>query len=109
MAQYIFIQTRKSNVHAWKNAPDVVAFLRHEHRHEFHFRVQVEVFHEDREIEFFIFKQFIEDTLDNVRAWRGMSCEMIASWLIAKIGIDYPGRRPMVEVSEDGENGAIVC
>ena len=57
---YIWITTSMEGFHAYPDAPDEVAFLRNRHRHLFHFRVYIEVFHDDREIEFFMFKRDVE-------------------------------------------------
>src|SRR6056300_1997053 len=38
-----------------------VSFLGHPHRHIFHFKVAIEVFHDDRDIEFIQFKRWIEN------------------------------------------------
>ena len=39
---------------------DDVSFLGYPHRHIFHFRVWIEVFHDDRDIEFIQFKRWLE-------------------------------------------------
>jgi hypothetical protein len=36
-----------------------VSFLGHPHRHMFHFKIAIEVFHDDRDIEFIQFKRWI--------------------------------------------------
>ena len=38
-----------------------VSFLGYPHRHIFHFRVAIEVFHNDRDIEFIQFKRWLEN------------------------------------------------
>ena len=38
-----------------------VSFLGYPHRHMFHFRVEIEVFHDDRDIEFIQFKRWLEE------------------------------------------------
>ena len=38
-----------------------VSFLGYPHRHIFHFRVAIEVFHDDRDIEFIQFKRWLEN------------------------------------------------
>jgi hypothetical protein len=37
-----------------------VSFLGYPHRHMFHFKVQIEVFHDDREIEFIQFSRWLQ-------------------------------------------------
>jgi hypothetical protein len=90
---------------------DDVSFLGYPHRHIFHFRVQIEVFHDDRDIEFIQFKRWLERlyaTVDSSTAVLDLdykSCEMIADDLYNEISAKYPGRFVVIDVSEDGENG----
>lgn len=85
-----------------------VAFLAFEHRHMFHFKVEIEVFADDREIEFIQFKRKMEDVYGGPMYWGAMSCEMIATEILEWVNKLYPGRDILVTVSEDGENGASV-
>ena len=99
---------------------DDVSFLGYPHRHIFHFRVQIEVFHDDREIEFIQFKRWLQRLYDMVPVGSEghgdtgvleldyKSCEMIADDLYLQIANKYPGRAVTIEVSEDGENGCCV-
>ena len=87
---------------------DDVSFLGYPHRHIFHFRVGIEVFHEDRDIEFIQFSRWCQRLYDNgILELDYRSCEMIADDLAQQIANKYPGRCIMIEVSEDGENGQI--
>lgn len=83
-----------------------VSFLGYPHRHIFHFRVAIEVFHNDRDIEFIQFKRWLEN-LYGLRTIQldYKSCEMIADDLYEQIALRYPNRFVIIEVSEDGENG----
>jgi len=86
-----------------------VSFLATPHRHIFHFRVWIEVFHDDRDIEFIQFKRWLENLYkDNVLALNYKSCEMISDDLYLQIAARYPDRAIWIEVSEDGENGALI-
>ena len=87
-----------------------VAFLASPHRHIFHFRVAIDVFHNDRDIEFIQFKRWLEDLYGDgeVLDLNLKSCEMIADDLYLQIANRYPGRRIIIEVSEDGENGCTI-
>jgi hypothetical protein len=88
-----------------------VSFLGYPHRHMFHFRVRINVEHNDRDIEFIQFKRWLEglySSQQNILQLDYKSCEMIAEELIAKTAERYPGRDMVVEVSEDGENGAVL-
>jgi hypothetical protein len=40
-------------------------FLGYPHRHIFHFRVSIDVFHNDRDIEFIQFKRWLEGLYNN--------------------------------------------
>lgn len=103
----IFVTFQKEGIHRYPDAPEGVEFLRSPHRHIFHFRVDVDVFHNDRDIEFILFKRELE-ALYSAQTLQvdHKSCEMLAEDLIDYISKKYPGRKISVEVSEDGENGA---
>ena len=86
-----------------------VAFLANPHRHIFHFRVWIDVWHNDRDIEFIQFKRWLENLYrDSTLALDFKSCEMMSDDLYIQIANRYPGRSVWVEVSEDGENGALI-
>ena len=84
-----------------------VSFLGYPHRHIFHFRVWIEVKHNDRDIEFIQFKRWLENLYKGTLELDYKSCEMIADDLHTQIAKKHPGRKIWIEVSEDGENGCI--
>ena len=85
-----------------------VSFLGYVHRHIFKFRVSIEVFHDDRDIEFFQFKRWLEKLYaESTLTLDFKSCEMISDDLYLQINERYPGRDVNIEVSEDGENGSL--
>ena len=114
----IFVTFQKEGIHCYPAAATDaalatgdeydVSFLGSPHRHIFHFRVWIDVEHTDRAIEFIQFKRWLEKlyaggTLElNYR-----SCEMICDDLYLQIAAKYPERSVWIEVSEDGENGAL--
>ena len=103
MPAAVWVSTTFVGVHRWKNAPDQVGFLRDWHRHVFHVKLAVSVVGLDREVEFLQLKEKVNIHL--ARTYRErfeLSCEMIALDLVREF------RAKWVEVSEDGENGAIV-
>ena len=102
---YIWITTSFEGFHSYPDAPDEVSFLRNKHRHMFHFRVYIEVFHDDREIEFFMFKRDVERMIKFISI-NDKSCEMISDELHSAIKAKYPNRSMTIEVSEDLENGS---
>jgi hypothetical protein len=88
-----------------------VAFLANPHRHIFHFRVSIDVWHNDRDIEFIQFKRWLESLYSGNGSvldldWK--SCEMMADDLYTQIADRYPNRAVVIEVSEDGENGCSI-
>ena len=114
----IWITFRKEGVHLYPAAAtdprlktgdwDDVSFLGVAHRHIFHFKVRIEVFHDDRDIEFIQFKRWIEKLYnEDILELNHKSCEMISDDLYNEISTRYPGRFVEIEVSEDGENGSL--
>jgi hypothetical protein len=93
-----------------------VSFLASPHRHIFHFRVWIDIFHNDRDIEFIQFKRWLENLYTGtgpynegrVLALDYKSCEMIADDLYIQVAGRYPGRAVWIEVAEDGENGCLI-
>jgi len=113
----IWVTFRKEGIHKYPAAltdPKLatgdeydVSFLGYPHRHIFHFRVAIEVFHDDRDIEFIQFKRWLEKMYDQKTLQLDYkSCEMISDDLYIAITKKYPGRRIEIDVSEDGENGS---
>ena len=86
-----------------------VSFLGTPHRHIFHFRVWISVVHNDRDIEFIQFKRWLENLYkEGTIQLDYKSCEMMSDDLYLQIAARYPGRSVWIEVSEDGENGALI-
>jgi len=115
----IFVTFQKEGIHCYPAAatdPQLatgdeydVSFLGTPHRHIFHFRVGIDVFHNDRDIEFIQFKRWLENLYkDSILALDYKSCEMMADDLYLQIAARYPNRNITIEVSEDGENGCTI-
>jgi hypothetical protein len=88
-----------------------VSFLANPHRHIFHFRVSIDVYHNDRDIEFIQFKRWLESLYssnEGVLSLDYKSCEMMADELYIRIASRYSDRSVTIEVSEDGENGCVI-
>lgn len=86
-----------------------VSFLANPHRHIFHFKIAIQVFHNDRDVEFIQFKRWCENLFDKGTLQLDYkSCEMLADDLHEHIATRYPHRKIVINVSEDGENGAEV-
>jgi hypothetical protein len=114
----IWVTFRKEGVHRYPAAltdPKLatgdeydVSFLGHPHRHMFHFKVYLEVFHDDRDVEFIQFKRWLENLYNQgTLALDFKSCEMMADDLHGQISSKYTDRKIWIEVSEDGENGCL--
>ena len=115
----IWVTFRKEGIHKYPAAatdPALatgdeydVSFLGVPHRHIFHFTVWIEVEHSDRAIEFIQFKRWLENLYkEGTVQLDYKSCEMMAEDLYEQIASRYPGREIWIEVSEDGENGALI-
>jgi hypothetical protein len=115
----IWVTFRKEGIHKYPAAATDpllatgdqydVSFLGHPHRHIFHFRVAIDVFHNDRDIEFIQFKRWLENLYkDSILELNFKSCEMIADDLYDQIAARYPNRAVIIDVSEDGENGCVI-
>jgi hypothetical protein len=113
----IWVRFQKEGIHCYPAAatdPNLatgdeydVSFLATPHRHIFHFQVNIQVFDDDRDIEFIQFKRWLEKCYSNgTLELNHKSCEMIARELNATIVARYPGRQTLISVSEDDENGA---
>ena len=99
----IWITFKKEGIHKYPDAPEEVEFLRYPHRHIFHFRVEIEVFHDDRDIEFIMFKRELESLYDEKTLQLDYkSCEMISDDLSTYIKDKSPQMDLIIEVSEDG-------
>lgn len=113
----IWVTFQKEGVHKYPGADtdpklatgdwDDVSFLGVPHRHIFHFRVEISVEHNDRDIEFIQFKRWLERLYSQETLQLDYkSCEMIAEDLATQINNKYPNRAFSISVAEDNENGA---
>tara|TARA_R110000772_G_scaffold53171_2_gene121718 strand:- start:4554 stop:4907 length:354 start_codon:yes stop_codon:yes gene_type:complete len=93
--------------HYYEQAPKQVEFLKHNHRHNFQFRLGYNVNDLDREIEIFItedfIKQYLTESYGSPLNFEQMSCEMIANELLE---FAHEDGCVWVEVFEDGKGGA---
>lgn len=86
-------------------------YLVDEHRHIFKFRVKVPVTHTDRDVEFIEFAHAVKTKLlatfkgntPFTARFRSMSCEALGVWVL-----EHFANAVQVEVTEDGESGAVV-
>jgi hypothetical protein len=104
--KFIWVTFQKEGIHKYPDAPEGVEFLKYPHRHMFHFRVEMEVFHDDRDVEFILLKRELEALYDvGTLQLDYKSCEMMADDLYEYLEDKYAERDVVIEVSEDGENG----
>ena len=86
-----------------------VSFLASPHRHVFWFKVWIDVWHSNRDLEFIQFKRWLESLYGkDILQLDFKSVEMLADDLYLQIAERYPERAVWIEISEDGENGCLV-
>lgn len=117
----VIVRFQMEGFHNFPQAKELfpeVAFLSDRHRHIFHFECEKKVFHDDRDVEFIMFKrevmswlidrygthhnQFDLPPFSYPLEFGAMSCEMIARELLQRFDLE------VCIVSEDGENAAKV-
>lgn len=113
---YITVRNQFDAIHKYENAPDEVDYLRNPHRHTFYITSKIQTFHEDRELEFYMVKDFIHEQIPALfdALNEKMSCENIASFIVECLTQKYcteQFREMEISVSEDQQNEAtvVVC
>ncbi len=115
----IWVTFRKEGVHRYPAAATDpllctageydVSFLASPHRHVFWFKVWIDVWHSNRDLEFIQFKRWLESLYSkDILQLDFKSVEMLADDLYLQIAERYPERAVWIEISEDGENGCLV-
>lgn len=112
--QTVFCTTSFEGIHNFPAAPPEVAYLASPHRHIFNVRAEVEVFDDDREVEFIMMKHEIEQRIrmmldEGVWNMGSMSCEKVAKLISRALCERYCTKEVRfisVSVDEDSENGA---
>lgn len=107
---YIVVRNELEGFHFYPGAGEIdprIKFLENEHRHMFKITSKIEVFHDNRELEFFLVKWKIKEYLSSGN-FNHMSCEMIAQDLFRFLLFTYGDREIEVTVSEDGESDGVV-
>jgi hypothetical protein len=108
----IIVTLNVEGIHRFENVEEYyenVDFLKYPHRHIFTIKAEKLVHHDNRDVEFILFKRLIHEFLlnwipvkDNVLDFGNMSCEQIARLVLEEFDCIS------VEVWEDNENGARV-
>lgn len=111
--KWIWVTFQKAGLHYYPAAAadkslEDVSYLGNMHRHLFKFKVQIEIFHDDRELEFHQFLNYCESLYENNLNINHKSVEMLADDLYNKISVEYPNRDMKIEISEDGECGCCI-
>ncbi|MBT2282947.1 hypothetical protein J7E78_05265 [Paenibacillus polymyxa] len=116
MKTYVKVKHEIDGVHSYPLATGTHSYLKDTHRHKFYITVKAEVFHMDREIEFFELKDTVSSYFKNsfskfnnslIYDFGKQSCEMLAKGLMEHLMIVYnthQNRRLIITVSEDNEN-----
>ena len=106
----IGIRTNFEGFHSWPKAPIQVAFLSRKHIHMFHVTLEIEVEHDDRELEFFMVQNWLKAKIEMEElAFGNYSCERMCNTLLIAAQTRYGEERYIsVRISEDEENYAEV-
>lgn len=99
------VRFQKQGFHRWIDATDDRLYLENRHRHLFHVEVKLELFGDDREVEFHDLLDFCQENFPGGELGE-QSCEQMAIALAANIRERWSGRAIVVGVYEDGEVGA---
>ena len=111
MKTNIIVKLEIEGLHNWPDAESVfpeVGFLASMHRHKWFITAKKEVFHDDRDVEFIMFKRDILEYLEHeyynfesrTHEFGAKSCEMLAKEILKEFKCNY------VSVFEDNEIGA---
>lgn len=105
---FIWVTLQREFIHQYEDAPCQVDFLRYPHRHILHIKVKIEVYHNDRELEFILVKRQIDNYLNLQFSSIGLnsSCEDVADMIFSFVQERYGADRDVeITISEDNENG----
>jgi hypothetical protein len=114
-ATFVSLCTEVEGLHHWPGAVGPDGYLRQPHRHLFLIALDVEVFHDDREIEINAATRWLREVVirlgtatdDGPTDFGPQSCEMLASKVVDAVADRFGGQRTMTcVVKEDGIIGA---
>jgi len=112
--RWIYVNFQRAGFHRYIAAetdPNLadVSYLGNRHRHMFKFNVQIQIFHNDRELEFHQVLNYCESLFNTATIDIDYkSVEMLADDLYVQLASKYPGRDMKISVSEDGECGCVI-
>lgn len=107
----IIVKTSFRGFHFYPGAPIQVDYLSHLHRHVFYVTVNIEVFDDDRELEFMMVQEQVDKFIATMKTYQSpaSSCEMMARRILTYLAVEYGHHREYsVSIFEDNENGAEV-
>lgn len=119
LSSFIRVKTQFEGLHHWPDAPEPEEYLRSPHRHLFVVEADIEVFHDDREIEINAAARWLDTVIPSFAVtpqptaesgplyFGSQSCEQLATRIIKAI-LDRHGRHRSLRCSvlEDGILGA---
>jgi len=111
ITRWIWVTFQKVGYHRYPDAGTDhnladVQYLANKHRHLFKFKISIETWHDNRELEFHQFLNYCESLFESkIIDIDFKSVEMLAVDLHGQISKKYPGRDMIIEISEDGECG----
>jgi len=118
MKTFIGIKTSFRALHCWPHASTIagkeVRFLEDKHRHTFHVVVETEVFHDNRDKEFFVFQDQVDSVIKLLYGKNqenglvfdlgSLSCEQIALQILDQLQALHRSLGDTeIKVSEDNE------
>jgi hypothetical protein len=111
--RWIYVTFQKAGFHKYPQAATEasladVAYLGQQHRHLFKFKVDIEVVHNDRDLEFHQVLNYCESLFEGKLDIDYKSVEMLADDLFVQLAEKYPDRAMKISVSEDGECGCTI-
>jgi hypothetical protein len=112
--KWIWVTFQRAGFHYYPEAgtnPNLkdVSYLSFKHRHLFKFKIQIQVTHSNRELEFHQVLNFCESLFDDrIINIDNKSVEMLADSIYDSLSRAYPSRAMKIEVSEDGECGGVI-
>jgi hypothetical protein len=112
--KFVWVTFQKIGYHYYPDAatrPSLadVSYLGLRHRHLFKIKVALQVFHNERDVEFHQLLNWILSLYSSGGLeFDGKSCETISDDLAAQIQTKYPNRELRIDVSEDGECGSYI-
>src|SRR5574344_266709 len=74
----VIVKTQFEGIHKYPEAPKEVEYLKYPHRHIFYVEVEIETFHDDRELEFIMVKHALDEYIGVNKDMGRISCEQIA-------------------------------